>query len=74
VKVSSASRSPAGKPIQAVYVHKVAESLNIDLEFEDKSLLEMILRVGFNTFVTVLENKDGDYHVRRKIKLSLHPR
>jgi len=34
-------------------------------------MLEMIFRVGFNASVKLLENKDGDYHVRKKIKPKL---
>lgn len=59
----------AGKPIKSIHVYQSEEALNIDLEFEDLSMLEMIFRVGFQASVKLLENKDGDYHVRQKIKL-----
>ena len=58
----------AGKPIKSLHVYQTDEALNIDLEFEDKSMLEMIFRVGFRATVKLLENKDGNYHLRKKIK------
>lgn len=57
-----------GKPIKSVHVCQLEEALNVDLEFEDKSMLEMIFRVGLQASVNLLENKDGDFHVRRRIK------
>jgi hypothetical protein len=45
-----------------------SEALNVDLEFEDKSMLEMIFRVGFRSTINLLENHGGDYHIRKKIK------
>ena len=57
-----------GKPIKSIHIYQDEEAVNIDLEFEDKSLLEMIFRVGFRSTITLLENKDGDYHIRKRIK------
>jgi hypothetical protein len=57
-----------GNPIKAVHVHQSEEALNVDLEFGDKSMLEMIFRVGFSASVKLLENDNGNYRVRRKIK------
>ncbi len=31
-------------------------------------MLEMIFRVGFRSTIKLLENKDGDYHIRKSIK------
>jgi hypothetical protein len=47
---------------------RMTKRLNIDLEFEDKSMLEMIFRVGFRSTINLLENKDGNYHLRKRIK------
>ncbi|MBB6143701.1 hypothetical protein HNQ77_001650 [Silvibacterium bohemicum] len=58
----------AGKPIKSIHVYQLEESLNVDLEFEDLSMLEMIFRVGFRASVKLLENKSGDYIVRQRIK------
>jgi hypothetical protein len=49
-------------------VYQLEESLNVELEFEDKFMLEMIFRVGFNASMKLLENRDGDYHARERIK------
>jgi hypothetical protein len=37
-------------------------------------MLEMIFRVGFSASVKLLENRGGDYHVRRKIKPKTLPK
>ena len=60
-----------GKPIKSIHVYQLEEALNIDLEFEDKSMLEMIFRIGMRASVKLLENKDGDYLVRQRIKRKL---
>jgi hypothetical protein len=57
-----------GKPIKSIHIYQDEEALNIDLEFEDKSMLEMIFRVGFRSTINLLENKDRNYHLRKKIK------
>ena len=62
-----------GKPIKSIRVYQLEEALNIDLEFEDKSMLEMIFRFGVRTSVKLLENRDGNYHVSHKIKPRLRP-
>jgi hypothetical protein len=60
-----------GKPIKSIHVYQLEEALNIDLEFEDKSMLEMIFRFGVRASVKLLENRDGDYHVLQSIKPKL---
>jgi hypothetical protein len=57
-----------GKPVKSVHFYQDGEALNIDIEFEDKSVLEMIFRIGFRSTAKLLENKDGDYHIRERIK------
>jgi hypothetical protein len=31
-------------------------------------MLEMIFRVGFRSTINLLENRGGDYHIRKRIK------
>jgi hypothetical protein len=57
-----------GKPVKSIHIYQDDEALNVDLEFEDKSMLEMIFRVGFRSTINLLENHDGDYHIRKRIK------
>jgi hypothetical protein len=57
-----------GKPVKSAHIYQDDEALNIDLEFEDDSMLEMIFRVGFRSTIKLLENKGGDYHIRERIK------
>ena len=59
------------KPIKSIHVYQLEEALNIDLEFEDKSMLELIFRIGIHASVKLLENKDGDYLVRQRVKPKL---
>ena len=57
-----------GKPIKSIHIYQDDEALNVDLEFEDKSMLEMIFRVGFRSTINLLENHGGDYRIRKRIK------
>jgi hypothetical protein len=57
-----------GKPVKSIHIYQDEEALNIDLEFEDHSMLGMIFRVGFRSTINLLENKDGNYHLRKRIK------
>ena len=60
--------SAQGKPVKSIHVYQDDEALNVDLEFEDKSVLEMIFRVGFRSTINLLENHGGDYYIRKRIK------
>ncbi len=62
------------KPLKSVQVYQSEESLNVDLEFEDDSMLEMFFRVGFRASVKLLDYQDGSYRVRRRIKLVRLPK
>jgi hypothetical protein len=57
-----------GKPIKSIHIYQDEEALNIDLEFEDLLMLEMIFRVGFRSTINLLENRNGVYHLRKRIK------
>ena len=62
------------KPVKSVHLYQSEETLNVDLEFEDESMLEMVFRVGFSASVKLLDCRDGDYLVRRKIKPKTLPK
>ena len=62
------------KPLKSVQVYQSEESLNVDLEFEDDSMLEMIFRVGFQASVKLLDYQDGNYRVRRRLKMVRLPK
>jgi hypothetical protein len=62
------------KPVKSVHVYQSEEALNVDLEFDDETMLEMIFRVGFTASAKLLANEGGDYHVRRKIKPKTLPK
>ena len=60
------------KPVKSIHLYQDEDALNINLEFEDQSMIEMIFRVGFHASVKLLDNKDGDYHVRKTINPKTH--
>jgi hypothetical protein len=57
-----------GKPVKSIHIYQDDEALNVDLEFDDDWMLEMIFRVGFRSTINLLENRGGDYHIRKRIK------
>jgi len=63
--------SSRGKAVQSIHFYQNEEMLNIDLEFNDQSLLEMVFRVGFQSSIKLLDRKDGEYRLRRRIKPKL---
>ncbi|WP_433971410.1 hypothetical protein [Tunturiibacter lichenicola] len=67
---------PQADPSNLSHVYRDEEALNLELEFEfefefefeDKSILEMIFRVSFRSTINLLEDKDGNYHLRKRIE------
>ncbi len=57
-----------GKSLKSIHVYQLEEALNVDLEFEYRSMLEMIFRVGFRASMKILDNENGDYSVRERLK------
>ena len=60
--------SAESKPLKSIQTYQMDDSLNVDLEFEDDSRLEMIFRIGFHTSAKLLDHHEGNYRVRRKVK------
>ena len=56
------------KSLKSVQVYQDCEALNVDLEFEDNSMLEMSFHTGFAASVKLLDYKDGNYLLRRRIR------
>ncbi len=56
------------KSLKSVQVHQDCEALNVDLEFEDDSMLEMSFQTGFAASVKLLDYKDGNYLLRRRLR------
>ena len=56
------------KALKSVQIYQAQEALNVDLEFEDDTMLEMIFRVGFQSSARLLDYQDGNYTVRKRIK------
>jgi hypothetical protein len=58
-----------GKPLQSLQVYQTEEMLNLDLRFEDGLEIELIFRVGFQASAKLLEYRNGDAHVLKRMKL-----
>jgi hypothetical protein len=56
------------KPVKSIHVYQDDEALNIDLEFDDKSILEMIFRAGFRATLKLSDYKEGNYILRKTIR------
>jgi len=52
---------PRKESPSSIQIYQDDEALNIDLEFEDKSMLEMIFRAGFRATLKLSDYKEGNY-------------
>ncbi len=59
------------KPLQSIQVYQTEEALNLDLQFQDGIALELVFRVGLRASATLLEYRNGDSRVLRRIKPKL---
>jgi hypothetical protein len=59
---------PKENQSKSIHSYRDEVAFNIDLEFEDKSMLDMIFCVGFRSIIKLLENKYGDYQIRKRFK------
>ena len=58
----------SAEKLKSVQVYQMEESLNVNLEFDDDSRLELIFSVGFQTSAQLLKCHEGDYRVAKTIK------
>ncbi len=57
-----------GKPIKGIHVSQAEDALNIDLQFQDNTSLELVFRTEFLVSATLLEYRNGNGHVIKKLK------
>ncbi len=62
---SIAHKESLSNPFRSI---RTEEALNLDLQFDDGIALELIFRVGFQASVTLLEYRNGDARVLKRIK------
>jgi hypothetical protein len=56
------------KSLKSIQAYHMDESLNVDLEFEDESRLELIFGISFHASAKLLDRHDGNYELRKKLK------
>lgn len=57
-----------GKPLKAVHVYLVDDALNLDLQFQDDTSIELIFRADYRASATLLAFENGNSRVIRKLK------
>jgi hypothetical protein len=57
-----------GKEVEAVKVYQMEDELNIDVDFNDNTTLEIIARVGFRASANLLEFKAGNSTVLKNFR------
>lgn len=62
-----------GKILQSIDISQSGETLNLDLHFEDNTMLELVLRTGFHASATLLEGRNGNLEVLKTGDLGLVP-
>ena len=65
--------SAESKPLKSIQIYQMEDSLNVDLEFEDESRMEIIFRIGFHTAARLLDYDGGNYRIRRNLKPKRRP-
>jgi hypothetical protein len=60
--------SVKGKALLDLHVYQSEETLNLDLKFEDGLSLELFFHVGFQASAKLLEYKNGDVRVLKRLK------
>jgi hypothetical protein len=57
-----------GKALLDIHVYQSEETLNLNLQFEEGLSIELFFRVGFQASAKVLEYKDGNSRVLKRLK------
>ncbi len=56
-----------GKPLKTIQIYQSDDALNLDIYFQDETMLELIVRVGFQATTTLLEDRGGELRVVNRI-------
>jgi hypothetical protein len=57
-----------GKVVDSIKVYQMEEALTLDIDFNDNTTLEIIARVGFRASASLLDFKDGNSTVLKRIR------
>ena len=57
-----------GKVVDSIKVYQMEDALNLDIEFNDDTTLEIIARIGFRASANLLEFKGGNSTVLKNIR------
>jgi hypothetical protein len=63
-----------GKVVDSIKVYQIEEALNLDIDFNDNTTLEVIARVGFRASANLLEFKGGNSAVLKSIRPATVPK
>jgi hypothetical protein len=63
-----------GKVVDSIKVYQMEDALNLDIDFNDNTSLEVIARVGFRASANLLEFKGGNSSVLKNIRPATVPK
>ena len=63
-----------GKVVDSIKVYQMEEALNLDIDFDDNTTLEIIARVGFRASANLLELKGGNSAVLKSVRPARVPK
>ena len=63
-----------GKVVGSIKVYQMEDALNLDIDFNDFTSLEIIARVGFRASANLLEFKGGNSTVLKNIRPATVPK
>ncbi len=62
-----------GKTLRSIEISQPGEALNLDIHFEDNTMLELFLRTGFRASATLIEDRDGTLEILKRGDLGQVP-
>lgn len=63
-----------GKVVDSIKVYQMEDALNLDIDFNDNTSLEIIARVGFRASANLLQFKGGNSRVLKNIRPATVPK
>jgi hypothetical protein len=63
-----------GKVVDSIKIYQMEDALNLDIDFNDNTTLEIITRVGFRASANLLELKGGNSSVLKNIRPATVPK
>ena len=63
----------SGKTLRSIEISQSGEALNLDIHFEDDTMLELFFRTGFRASANLMENRDGNLEILKRGDLGQVP-